>query len=188
MSTARTCKHCNGTTYCGGSISATSGKLRTRPACPTCLVKSRLDPAGIYDRVVCSVCHGTGAVLPASETAPSRQASPWGFAAVVAVVLAAVAFFSISLIFYLRALKTPDEMRQAIQEQSRNSARESRDAIKLRVGVGMTRDYVEYALGEPDSSREMRNGNAILELWNYECADGHVEISILDGKVQSVKP
>jgi len=188
MSTPHTCKHCNGTTYCGGSISTSSGKLRTRPACPTCLVKSRLDPGGIYDRVVCSVCQGTGLVLPASETPRTRQASRWGVAAIVAVVVAAVAFFSVSLYFYIRGLNTPEEMRQAIQEQSRRTARESRDSIKLRVLVGMTRDYVEYALGEPDSTREMNNGDAVLELWEYECADGRVQISILDGKVQSVRP
>jgi hypothetical protein len=118
----------------------------------------------------------------------ARQASPWGVAAIVAIVVAAVAFFSTSLYFYIRTQNTPETMRQLIQEQSRRTARESRDSIKTRVGAGMTRDYVEYALGEPDSIREMNNGDIVLELWEYQCADGHVQISILDGKVQSVRP
>jgi len=188
MSKPLTCRHCNGTTFCGGSISSSSGKLRTRPACPTCLVKSRLDPGGIYDRVVCSVCQGTGLVQPASETPRTRKASPWSVVAVVAIVAAAAIFFSVSFYFYMRGLSTPDESRRAIQELSRKTARESRDTIKLRVSAGMTRDYVEYALGKPDTTQEMNNGDILLELWEYECADGRVQISILDGKVQSVKP
>ena len=138
--------------------------------------------------MVCSVCQGTGLVQPAIEAPRTRKTSPWGVAAVVAIVVAAAAFFSVSLYFYLRGLNTPEESRQAIQELSRKTARESRDTIKLRVLVGMTRDYVEYALGKPDSTREMNNGDAVLELWEYECADGRVQISILDGKVQGVRP
>jgi hypothetical protein len=127
-------------------------------------------------------------VQPASETPRTRKASRWGVAAVVAIVAAAAVFFSVSFYFYLRTLNTPEESRRAIQELSRKTARESRDTVKLRVSVGMTRDYVEYALGKPDTTQEMNNGDVALELWEYECADGRVQISILDGKVQSVKP
>jgi hypothetical protein len=109
-------------------------------------------------------------------------------AGVVTIVIAAVAFFSVSLSFYIRVQNTPEELRQMLQEQARRAARESREAIKARVGVGMTREYVEYALGAPDSTQEMRNDNAVLEIWDYECPDGHVQISILDGKVQGVRP
>jgi hypothetical protein len=189
MSTPRTCKHCNGTTYCGGSISATSGKLRTRPACPTCLVKSRLDPAGIFDRVVCSVCKGTGETQPESEIPQRRQTSAWGYSAVVGIVLAAFGFFGLSLYFYVRELNTGKDQFKTLQEQAHKSHRESSESIKKVVTLGVTGDYVRFTLGEPNSTRELGNDESVLEIWDYYCLDGGlVEISMLNGKVQSIKP
>jgi hypothetical protein len=187
MTAPRTCKHCNGTTYCGGSISATSGKLRTRPACPTCLVKSKLDPGGIYDRIVCSVCNGTGLVQPGAETPRRRQASPWGVAAITAIVVAAGAFFSVSLIFYLRE-PSPEKLQETLRERSRQTAYESMDSIKKRVGAGATKQFVQTALGEPKDIKEMGEPPNVLEVWEYECLDGHVRISMLNGKVTTVQP
>jgi hypothetical protein len=76
---------------------------------------------------------------------------------------------------------------ERILEDSRKAARVSTEIMRERVTVGMTKDYVQQVLGEPDSTREISNGDSRLELWYYQCDDGKVQISILDGKVQSVK-
>jgi hypothetical protein len=109
-------------------------------------------------------------------------------AGVSAIVVAAVAFFSISLFFYIRTQSAPEELRSKIRAQSHQTAHESTDSIKSRVGTGMTKEFVEFALGVPDKIDEMTSGESQLELWEYECADGRITISMLNGKVQSVRP
>jgi len=184
----RICKHCNGTTYCGGSISRTSGKLKTQPACPTCLVKSRLDPAGIFERVVCSVCRGTGLVDSTAHDVPRTKKVPaWVMIAVAVVCVTSVLFLAATVYFYYRESLTPDDIRRALLDQSRAAARESSETIRDRVSVGMSGDYVQWVLGDPDGTRQISSDESVLELWQYECRDGaRVQISILDGKVQAI--
>jgi hypothetical protein len=190
MTAPRICKHCNGTTYCGGSISSSSGKLKTRPACPTCLVNSRLDPAGIYERVVCSVCRGTGLVeVTADDALRSKQASGWLIRGAVALCGAALLLSGATIFLSTRGINTPEAVQKAVREQARRAARESRDTLHESVSVGMARDYVEWLLGQPDGSHQITNDESVLELWDYDCRDGaRVQISILDGKVQAIMP
>jgi hypothetical protein len=92
-----------------------------------------------------------------------------------------------TIYFSYRESGNPEEIRRAVQEQARVAARESAEAIRSRVTIGMTREYVEFMLGDPDDSRQMADAESRLELWDYECRDGaRVQISILDGKVQSI--
>ncbi|HMF12944.1 MAG TPA: hypothetical protein VKE94_11580, partial [Gemmataceae bacterium] len=67
------------------------------------------------------------------------------------------------------------------------AARESSETIRDRVSVGMSGDYVQWVLGDPDGTRQISSDESVLELWQYECRDGaRVQISILDGKVQAI--
>src|SRR5262245_5471183 len=54
----QTCRHCQGTTFCGGP---------TQAACTSCKVESGLDANQEYKDVVCSVCHGTGLFMSPRE-------------------------------------------------------------------------------------------------------------------------
>src|SRR5262245_40397231 len=66
----RTCPHCHGTTFCGGSVGP-DGSLATQPACTSCKAKSGLDVEQECWGVVCSVCRGTG--LLRAPFSPARE-------------------------------------------------------------------------------------------------------------------
>src|SRR5262245_58864185 len=110
------CVHCNGTTFCSASRDAT-GKLKTRPACVCCVVKAGLNPKGIYDRVVCSVCGGRGLVEPA-RVAPKvkRPANLWALLVVLPALLVALLFFAFGAGSYYRQRRTDDDMADQLLE------------------------------------------------------------------------
>ena len=107
--------------------------------------------------------------------------------AVVIACVISLGFSGITVYYFTHGKSTPEAIQKAVQEQGRQAARESVDALRDRVSVGVTRDYVEWMLGAPDNSHQIGNDDSVLELWEYDCRDGaRVRISILDGKVQSI--
>jgi hypothetical protein len=186
MTSPRICRHCNGTTYCGATISPTSGKLKTRPACLSCIVASGLDPAGIYERVVCSVCRGTGLVqLPPAQQV--RQAPGWLLVSVCVLLSVTVTFVGVAAYYSWRDETKYQGVTEQMREQSHRAARESGEAMRQRIHVNMLEETVRLVAGDPDKIEAMSNGDSTFELWHYKCGNDHVRISILDGKVQSIK-
>jgi hypothetical protein len=187
MNAPRICKHCNGTTYCSASTSARTGKLKTQPACLTCIVHSGLDPAGIYERVICSVCKGTGLVqLPPARRV--RQVPDWMLVTVGLLVSVSLTYFGFVAYFSWRQETKYQGVMEQMREQSRRAARESGQAMRERIHVNMLVESVRLVAGEPDLIESMSDGDSNFELWHYECGKDHVKISVRDGKVQAIYP
>ena len=179
------CPHCNGTTYCGGFLRA--GVLMTQPACTSCAVKSGLPERGTYHRVICSVCRGTG-IRPRDLGRSSKYSPAFLFLLVSPLLLAAGAVLCLSLLALVKYLHQDEEVRHGLQQAvERRRLEISGEEMKGLVPTGMTRDGVRKLVGEPETTREIDSGLDTLELWYYQCTDGRVQISFLDGKVQAVK-
>jgi hypothetical protein len=181
------CKHCNGTTFCSATRDAT-GKLKTRPACVCCLVRAGLNPKGIYDKVICSVCHGTGLVEAAQE--PSRRPNPlrWYWLIVTPLLLIALCFFLFGVLSYYREEHKYDDLqdivRQKGQEASRSTDALPLSAVRKLVRIGMEKAAVRYELGEPEHISGLGLEN---EIWNYRCKDGRLVITFADDYVSEVR-
>ena len=174
------CKHCNGTTFCSASRDA-AGKLKTRPACVCCIVRAGLNPKGVYDKVVCSVCGGKGMVEPAPEPVKAkRRADRWLLLA-VPLVLVALAFFVFSALSYYREQrqKYDDIVEQLLEERGGTATMPLADA-RSAVQVGMSKEAVKLKLGEPYA---VRPGEGDAEFWIYRCKDGRLLITFMGGSV-----
>jgi len=186
MSTPRICQHCNGTTYCGASRNS-AGKLKLRPACPTCIVTSKLDPNGIYDRVVCSVCRGTGLVQP--ETYKSRVA-PFSNKLLIltsAISVGAVLFSGFILIAYIRERQNFENLPEKIWERSHFASSLSESEFRQRVTAGMTVDELQEAVGLPDNDMTLVSDPEALQVWDYTCSDSRLQVLVQDGRVHGIK-
>jgi hypothetical protein len=178
------CTHCNGTSFCGASRDKT-GKIRTRVACPTCLVHSRLNPNGVYDRVVCSVCGGAGRLQPKEEaTAPTT--SPWVLYGVVGLVVVSFLFLAFSAVHVYREMR---RYRDQVERYQAETARSVRDMTSKEVRAlcppGTTKAKVKEELDEANFVKVLE-GPIPTEIWYYLCADGRVAITFDAGRVKSV--
>ncbi|HEV3084890.1 MAG TPA: hypothetical protein VGY66_34335 [Gemmataceae bacterium] len=185
MDASRVCNHCHGTTYCGGCKDA-AGNLKLRTACTTCVVKSALNPQVVYNKVVCSVCGGTGVVQPGHGARLSSRSG--GAVLLVASLLCglSIVFFVISILLVLRPQNESLKRREVDNAAAAMTAPETR----AKIALGMTTGEVIEKLGEPDPDmvkKDVGEGFDSLELWTYVCADGRVQISFRDGKVQAVQ-
>src|SRR5215472_11090438 len=108
------CKHCNGTTFCSATRDAT-GKLKTRPACVACLVKAGLNPMAIYDKVICSVCRGTGLVEVTREDPRASRPFPWYWLIITPLVVISLAALLISAISYYREEHKYDNVQDVLR-------------------------------------------------------------------------
>jgi hypothetical protein len=175
------CKHCNGTTFCSASRDAT-GKLKTRAACVCCLIKAGLNPNGVYDKVVCSVCRGKGMVEPAGEPVKvKRGPDRWLLAVVLALLLVALTFFVFSALSYYRPRPDyGDIVDQLLEERGGAAAAMQLSDARAAVRAGMTEEAVKLTLGEPYAIRPGEGGQ---ELWIYRCKDGKLLITFSNGVV-----
>ena len=172
------CKHCNGTTFCSASRDPT-GKLKTRPACVVCLAKAGLDPKGLFDKVLCSVCRGTGMVEPASEPEKPRKGVDRMLLIAIPAVLLALVFFAFSALSYYRdRSKSGSGVEQLTEDTSTINL--SVDEARDQVQNGMTPDEVKRALGDPHI---IRSTSETQESWVYRCKDGRLLITFLNGRV-----
>jgi hypothetical protein len=172
--------------YCGASISASSGKLKTRPACLSCIVASSLDPAGMYERVVCSVCRGAGLVhVPASQQA--HQAPGWLLISVWVLMSVSLTFFGVTAYFTWREQTKYQGVTEQTRERSHKASRESAEAMLQRIHINMPAESVQMIAGPPDKIEVMSNGDSTIELWDFQCGNDHIRMSIQDGKVQSIR-
>jgi hypothetical protein len=180
------CVHCNGTTYCGAF--KRKGVLMTQPACPTCLVKSGLHPKATYHKVICSVCEGTGVVQPGAKNrartrSPTQQLlfySPFVLGTIVLSIASIIAFFQ-------KQEKEKTERDTYIKETFRVTTTMTWLEIKEQVQIGMSREVVLEVLGAPNFVKDLASGMGTLEVWQYNCKDGQVQISFQDGKVITVR-
>jgi hypothetical protein len=185
ISSSNPCPHCNGTTFCGGFFRG--GMLMTEPACPSCAVRSGLPDKGTYHRVICSVCGGTG-IRPKGSPGSSKYSQGFVLLLVSPFLLAAGALLCLSVLGLMKYLHQDEDVREGLRQAvQRRHLEISGEELKAFVPIGSTKDEARRMLGEPDTSREMESGPDTLELWFYQCNDGRVQITFLDGKVQGVK-
>jgi hypothetical protein len=178
------CKHCRGTTFCGGSYNA--GQLKTQPACPSCLIKSKLNPNGIYDRVVCSVCGGSGVAVPEKKSRSRRGLTAEWLIAFVAVLLALVFSASTSIYYYLETERYRTIVENFLRDQGNDPSKMSIAEVKSMLKGGMTRKEVREAIGDPNATKVIDSGLVVIELWTYRCQDGRLQLSLADGKLQAM--
>jgi hypothetical protein len=181
-----TCNHCNGTTFCSARKDA-DGKLKTRPACYTCLARSGLDPNGIYDKVVCSVCGGRGVVRPEAQPAPrpQRARNPWlPYVILAPLVIVSLGVATLSAIAIYRQQHTYDDPAALLVEDVPGSTSSNLTKAELfrLVSVGMSKGRVKDAIGDPDSIKESPEG---IDVWMYRCKDGRVLITFTNEVVYS---
>jgi hypothetical protein len=173
------CPHCNGTTYCGGF--KRKNTLFTEAACPTCLVRSGLNPKEVHHRVVCAVCAGSGLLtIKKHSSAPAVLiASPF--------LMAAGSILTLSLISLQHFLTKDEEVKHAV-ERTVNTAplRESAQELRDKVTIGMTSDELVSAVGNPNRVKQLDHGGSILELWDYNGRDGRVQVSVQDDRVIAI--
>jgi hypothetical protein len=174
------CKHCNGTTFCSATQD-TAGKLRTRPACVCCLVKAGLNPNGLYDKVICSVCGGRGQVEPAREPTRPRRVLDRTLLVVLPVLAASLILLVAGGAVYYRQRREYDDMVDRLAEERLGAAAtmslsDARDAIH----AGMTGAAVRALLGEPYT---VRAGEGEQEFWFYQCKDGKMIVTMVNGAV-----
>jgi hypothetical protein len=179
MPAVHTCLHCNGTTFCSAFRDA-NGKLKLRPSCISCVVKSGLDPQGIYDKVVCSVCGGAGMVAPRGEN--DRRRKPAGFLlALVTSLLAASLVFSFSGFLYFNNQRDKyEEMLDQQMDADSNTGQMTKIEVRDCVPVGLKQEEVKNRLGEP---YHIRSVNKDQETWTYRCRDGKMQITFMNGTV-----
>jgi hypothetical protein len=164
---------------------SSSGKLKIRPGCPTCIAKSALNPKVFYDRVVCSVCGGTGIVQPKPQPSGVSKASIIWLGLASLVVIAALSFMTRNIMAYKReAYQYRDLVDELTQSEENSRSTLSQAELLEKVRVGMTKDQVKEELGDPDSIRSFGTEPATTELWRYNCTDGHVVITIYNEAVQ----
>jgi hypothetical protein len=187
MSETKPCKHCNGTTYCGARLDS-SGKIKARTACTTCVVKSALNPRVVYNMVVCSVCQGTGREPEIHAPAAKHETSMWLYALVISLMLLALVLAGFSGIAYERASHRLQEEADLFQQEKvlRPEGKRSVDVLQ-KVEVGMDEAALKDELGDPDSIKVYEDTQPPLELWTYRCRDKPVWVSLRAGKVSSVK-
>jgi hypothetical protein len=186
MAASLTCRHCNGTTFCGGSLGA-GGKLKKSPACISCVVKSGLDPATIHDRVVCSVCGGVGVVEPRKEPLRSAPTPVWMLLMVPLFVSTVIALV-LTLISYNSELARNRELQEKLAETwTVRHGNLMVEEIRAKVAAGMSKEEARELLGNPDAKKELGSGVGMTELWYYNCVDGRLVITIQDGTVQGVR-
>ncbi len=179
------CKHCNGTTFCSAVRDAT-GKLKTRPACVCCLARAGLDPKGLYDKVICSVCEGKGVVEPVSDAPPKRSSPGWYWWVVAPLLPLALVFFAFSAVYYYREQHKYEDSRDVLAQQAGDSSAIRRlplSAVQSVVRNGMTKAEVREQLGEPTS---VASEALEVEVWSYRCKDGYLRVSFTNETVQGV--
>ena len=185
MTAPQTCKHCNGTTFCGATTTA-NGVVKKRVACVSCVVRSGLQHNVVYDRVVCSVCGGTGIVQ--SEGGKRKTQTPLWAVLGTPLMLGTIIALLVSLILSRYELARYKEMVEQLRLQALGPPGTTRSAdFKARITPGMSSDTLREMVGAPDSMKQLGGGLAELELWYYNCIDGRVMVTIRDGKVEGVK-
>jgi hypothetical protein len=174
------CKHCNGTTFCSASRDG-AGQLKTRPACVCCLVKAGLNPNAIYDKVICSVCGGTGLVEPARERPRPRPIVDRALLVVLPALLAAVVVLAAGgWSYYRQRLEYEAVVDQLLEERGGAAVTLSLSEARALVQGGMTGEAVRAALGEPYA---VRQGEGEQEFWIYRCKDGKMIVTLINGAV-----
>jgi hypothetical protein len=180
------CKHCNGTTFCSATRDAT-GKLKTRPACVGCLVKAGLNPKAIYDKVICSVCRGTGLVELTREAPRAPRPFSWYWLIITPLLVISLAALLSSAFYSYREEHKYDNgqdiLRQRDEEAIRSTAGLPLSAIRTIVHQGMTKDAVSRELGDPMHI----TGQGFSEVWNYRCKDGTLTITFANDVVREVR-
>jgi hypothetical protein len=181
-----TCKHCNGTTFCGGSLGA-GGKLKKSPACITCVVKSGLNPSTIHDRVVCSVCGGVGVVQPRKESIRAAPTPLWMFL-VVPLFAATVVSLILTMISYNLELAKNKELQDKLGERWSIRRETPVKEVLSRVVTGMKKADVKATVGDPDVTYVPNSAGpeGEREFWYYNCADGVVAVLFVSDTVQKV--
>jgi hypothetical protein len=174
------CAHCNGTTFCGGF--KRKGTLVTQAACPTCLVRSGLNPKEVHHRVVCAVCGGTGMVQP------RKRPAGISLLLVSPLLLLAGAVLALSSVAFYRYLTRDDEIREGAARTIDTAPRRvSAEELKKKLSVGMDKDEVQEVVGKPNLRQQFDEGGSVMELWWYNCKDGQVRVSIRDDHIISVQ-
>jgi hypothetical protein len=188
MSDYRSCKHCGGTSFCGGFKNA-EGQVKTRTACTTCVVKSALDPKVVYDKVVCSVCGGTGVVKPGQEGGLARLFSRHLLVLAVVLILISGVSLVLSIVTFTRGQQNYQQLVEKLAQEAKQAGPGiSREELRDRLQPGMTQEQVRTELGQPNGTKEVNRGFGDVELWSYECTDGHLELTFLDGKLRPLGP
>jgi len=163
------------------------GKLKRKTACITCVVKSALDPKVIYDKVICSVCRGTGQVDPMNEgTEPQTRTPQWLPIAAAAAICALVFLAYSAITANLEARKYKDQVDALTAETERASLARSTEEVQAKLKVGMSALQVRHDVGEPDIIKQLGEAFGDTESWRYNCTDGHVLITMYNGAVQTV--
>jgi hypothetical protein len=180
MTSHHPCKHCNATTFCSASRDG-AGQLKTRPACVCCLVKAGLNPNGVYDKVICSVCRGTGLVAPPRERARPRPIVDRALLIVLPALLVALVILAAgALSYYRQRLEYEAVVDQLLEERGGAAATLSLSEARAMIQGGMAGDAVKAALGEPYA---VRQGEGEQEFWIYRCKDGKMIVTLINGAV-----
>jgi hypothetical protein len=165
-----------------------SGKLKARAACTTCVAKSALDPRVVYTMIVCSVCRGTGRESEIQAPAPKQETSVWWYVLVIPLMTLALVVAVFGGIAYERAgRRLQDEADFFQQEKVLRPGGERAGDVIQRVPVGMDETTLKEELGEPDSIKVYEDSVPPVELWTYRCRDKPVRVSLKEGKVTSVR-
>jgi hypothetical protein len=142
-------------------------------------------PQGTYHRVVCSVCGGQGVVRLGQKAGPSPAWLRLLLAA--SLLLGTVGLATLSAAYLLRELHRDEDVRENVRKTIEGRRRSmSVSEVTSSIPVGLPEQGVEAFLGDPDRKHEMGSGMATLAVWDYECADGKVRVTIQDGKVIAV--
>jgi hypothetical protein len=180
-----TCKHCNGTTFCGGTKAA-NGTVKKRVACVSCVVRSALNPNVVYDRVLCSVCGGTGIVTAQAEGKKTKTplwvllVMPLMSGTILALIITVLSFQ-----FELRRYKDLAEQLSAIWDKGRDTPAKE---VLGKLGRGMKKADVKVRVGDPDTSYvpNAAGPEGQREYWYYNCPDGRVTVLFLEDTVEKV--
>jgi hypothetical protein len=177
-----TCRHCQGTTYCGARRTA-EGKVKLGPACPSCLAKSDLSPTGVFVKVVCSVCAGRGVVEPVAEVGQGHGASRGVLVFALVLCVLGLVGVAVSAYVYYRAVHAYDDPIKMMMDDDGGPVREmTRAEVLQRVPIGMSKAKVKELLGEPDRALETQDPQG-TDVWVYRCSDGRMQITFQVGVV-----
>jgi hypothetical protein len=179
MPAVHSCLHCNGTTFCSASRDG-NGKLKIRPSCICCIVKAGLDPQGIYDKVVCSVCGGAGIVVPRAESDQRRKLSGFWLALVTSLLAASLTFSAVTFLYFTNQQDKYEEMLDQQMDADSNTGQMTKTEVRASVPVGLKQEEVKNRLGEP---YHIRNVDKDQETWTYRCRDGKMQITFMNGLV-----
>jgi hypothetical protein len=136
--------------------------------------------------VVCSVCGGTGVVVPGKHLRARRMpAGEWLFA-FAAILLAFLFSTGTTIYYYLEMQRYRGIVESYLKAQGNDPTKMSIAEVKNVLSNGMSKKDVREAIGDPDATKVIESGVTIIELWTYRCQDGRLQLSLAKGKLQAM--